>query len=63
MARPGNDVTTDRNAYYGLMTRGIGVPLALFAAMLLFYFMERKQARGLLTGTMFWPWQVRRLES
>jgi len=54
---------TDRNAFYGILTRGIGVPFALFAAMLLFYFVERKQARGLLTGDMFWPWQVRRLKS
>jgi peptidoglycan/LPS O-acetylase OafA/YrhL len=50
--------TTDRNAYYGLLTRGIGVPLALFAAMLLFYFVEKRQARGLITGNQFWPWKT-----
>jgi peptidoglycan/LPS O-acetylase OafA/YrhL len=53
--------TTDRNAWYGVLTRGIGIPLGLFAAMLLFYFVERKQARGLLTGNMFWPWQAKKL--
>jgi peptidoglycan/LPS O-acetylase OafA/YrhL len=53
--------TSERNAYYGILTRGIGIPMALFAAMLLFYFVERRQARGLLTGNMFWPWQARQL--
>ncbi len=53
--------TTDRNAWYGILTRGIGIPLGLFAAMLLFHFVERRQARGLLTGNLFWPWQVGKL--
>ena len=51
--------TSDRNAMYGLLTRVIGVPLALFCAMLLFTFVERRQAKGLLTDKKFWPWQVR----
>jgi peptidoglycan/LPS O-acetylase OafA/YrhL len=49
---------SDRNAWYALLTRGAGIPLALFAAMLLFYFVEKKQAKGLLTGERFWPWQA-----
>ena len=54
--------TRERNAFYGLATRSISIPLALFLAMLLFHFVERRQARGLLTGTMFWPWQVKELD-
>jgi peptidoglycan/LPS O-acetylase OafA/YrhL len=54
--------TTDRTAMYGLLTRAIGVPLALFFAMLLFYFVERRQARGLMTDKAFWPWQVKKLK-
>jgi len=53
--------TSDRNAWYGILTRGIGIPFAFFMAMLLFWFVERKQARGLLTGKIFWPWQIGRL--
>ncbi len=51
--------TPERNAMYGILTRAIGVPLALFCAMLLFHFVERRQAKGLMTDTKFWPWQVR----
>ncbi len=54
--------TGDRTAIYGLATRIIGIPLAFFFAMLLFYFVERKQARGLLTDKAFWPWQVKGLK-
>ena len=48
---------------YAVLSRGAGIPAAFFAAMLLFYFVERWQARGLITGKMFWPWQVRKLKS
>lgn len=51
--------TPERNAAYGIITRLIGIPVALFAAMLLFSFVERKQARGLVTGNAFWPWNVK----
>ena len=54
--------TSERNALYGILTRAIGIPLALFLSMLLFNYVERRQARGLLTGDMFWPWQVRSLD-
>jgi peptidoglycan/LPS O-acetylase OafA/YrhL len=54
--------TPDRNALYGILTRAIGVPLAFFMAMLLFHFVERRQARGLVTGNMFWPWQAKSLD-
>ncbi len=47
-----------RIALYGIITRGVGIPLALLAAMLLFHFVERRQARGLMTGNSFWPWQT-----
>ena len=40
---------------YFLLTRGIGVPLALLAAMTLFYFVERRFARNLVTDKSFWP--------
>lgn len=51
-----------RNAYYGLLTRGLGIPFAVFIAMLLFHFVERKQAHGLITGDIFWPWQLYKLK-
>jgi peptidoglycan/LPS O-acetylase OafA/YrhL len=54
--------TADRSALYGILTRVCGIPLALFGAMLLFYFVERKQARGLMTDKLFWPWQAGRLK-
>ena len=54
--------TTHRGITYGLLSRGVGVPLAFLAAMTLFYFVERKQARGLVTANMFWPWQVKSIK-
>ncbi|GAA4464851.1 acyltransferase [Nemorincola caseinilytica] len=51
----------DRNMLYGILTRGAGIPLAFLCAMTLFYFVERRQARGLVTDRIFWPWQLRRL--
>ena len=56
-------ITTDRNALYAVITRGVGIPLALFVAMLLFHFVEKRFARGLVTGDMFWPWQAKRLHN
>lgn len=55
--------TSERDALYGVVTRVVGIPLAVFTAMLLFHFVERRQARGLLTGNIFWPWNVRRIPS
>jgi peptidoglycan/LPS O-acetylase OafA/YrhL len=52
----------ERNTLYGVLTRGLGIPLALLAAILLFHFVERKQARGLTTGHIFWPWQLYKLK-
>ena len=40
---------------YGVVSRGLGLPLALFAAMLLFHFVERRFARNLVTANQFWP--------
>ncbi len=54
-------ITPDRNGAYALLTRLIGIPLALFFAMLLFHFVERRQARGLLTEKAFWPWQAKKV--
>ncbi len=48
--------TSERDTTYALLTRLVGIPIALFAAMLLFHFVERRQARGLVTGDAFWPW-------
>lgn len=53
--------TSHRGAIYGIMTRGLGIPLAIFVAMLLFQFVERRFARGLVTDRMFWPWQYSKL--
>jgi peptidoglycan/LPS O-acetylase OafA/YrhL len=51
-------VIPERNLLYGALTRGLGIPLAIFFAMLLFHFVERRQARGLVTGHIFWPWHA-----
>jgi hypothetical protein len=44
-----------RTFAYGLATRLIGLPLALLMAMLLFHFVERRFARGLVSAEHFWP--------
>ena len=54
---------TNRSTLYAVLSRGIGLPAALFAAMLLFHFVERKFARGLVTENMFWPWQTKSLRN
>jgi len=51
----------ERSMVYGVLSRVIGIPLAFLAAMLLFHFVERKQARGLVTDKIFWPWQLGKL--
>jgi peptidoglycan/LPS O-acetylase OafA/YrhL len=53
--------TPDRNGMYALFSRMLGIPFAMFMSMLLFHFIERKQARGLLTEKAFWPWQVKKV--
>jgi peptidoglycan/LPS O-acetylase OafA/YrhL len=45
----------DRNLLYGLLSRSFGIIFSFFAAMALFHFVERKQARGLQTENQFWP--------
>ncbi len=45
----------DRTMLYGILSRLLGIPFSFGVAMLLFYFIERKQARGLKTGGKFWP--------
>ena len=54
---------TSRTTLYAILSRGIGLPAALFAAMLLFHFVERRFARGLVTANMFWPWQIKSLRN
>ena len=54
---------SSRTTLYAILTRGIGLPAALFVAMLLFHFVERKFARGLVTANMFWPWQIKSLRN
>lgn len=46
-----------RTLAYGLATRLIGIPLSFLAAMLLFHFVERPFARGLVTADYFWPFR------
>jgi peptidoglycan/LPS O-acetylase OafA/YrhL len=55
-----SNITSERDGTYALLTRTIGIPLALFLAMLLFHLIERRQARGLLTAKAFWPWQAKK---
>jgi peptidoglycan/LPS O-acetylase OafA/YrhL len=45
----------DRSLLYGALSRGIGLFLSLFVAMLLFWFIERKSAKGLVTQNDFFP--------
>jgi peptidoglycan/LPS O-acetylase OafA/YrhL len=54
-------VTTHRGLEYALITRGLGIPLAVFVAMILFQVVEKRFARGLVTDKMFWPWQVSKM--
>ncbi len=55
--------TASGTTAYAVLSRGAGIPAAFIIAMLLFYFVERWQARGLITGKMFWPWQAGKLKS
>lgn len=55
-------ITPGRNVMYAVISRGVGIPLALFVAMCLFHFVERRQARGLVTGDVFWPWQIKKMK-
>ena len=50
-----------RNIYYAILTRGIGIPLAIIACVFLFHYVERKCVRGLNTDHIIWPWQIMRL--
>lgn len=54
-------ITPERNAMYAILTRSIEIPTALFLSMLLFHFVERYQARGLVTEKAFWPWQAKKV--
>jgi peptidoglycan/LPS O-acetylase OafA/YrhL len=46
---------TQKDLTYFVLSRGIGLPLALLGAMLLFHFIERRFARNLITANEFWP--------
>lgn len=48
-------ITPERNLVYGALTRLTGVPVAILISMCLFYFIERRQAKGLITANYFWP--------
>ncbi len=54
-------ITPERNIYYGILTRGICIPMSFFAAMLLFHFVERKYTKGLVTANIFWPFPLSKL--
>ncbi|MDB5255475.1 MAG: acyltransferase [Chitinophagaceae bacterium] len=45
----------ERSLVYGIYSRVLGILLSFFTAMILFYFVERKQAHGLQTAHQFWP--------
>jgi peptidoglycan/LPS O-acetylase OafA/YrhL len=51
-------VIPGRTAVFDVVSRVVGVPLALLAAICLFRFVERRAARGLATSDAFWPWNV-----
>ncbi len=44
-----------RSAMWLVVTRVVGLPAALLVAMLLFWVVERRFARGLVTADAFWP--------
>jgi peptidoglycan/LPS O-acetylase OafA/YrhL len=48
-------IVEDRSILYAVITRSGGILVSFFVAMVLFYFVERKQARGLQTADQFWP--------
>jgi peptidoglycan/LPS O-acetylase OafA/YrhL len=50
-----SEVIGRKDLMYFIVTRAIGLPLALLAAMLLFQLVERRFARNLLTAEEFWP--------
>lgn len=50
-------VLQHRSNIYVVVSRGLGLPLALLGAMVLFSMVERRFARGLVTANSFWPWQ------
>lgn len=48
-------IVFERDWSYLFLTRAIGIPAALLAAMVLFHTIERRFARGLVTADKFWP--------
>ena len=54
-------VVQKRDIVYLLLTRLIGIPASLLVSMVLFYFVERYFARGLVTGNYFWfnPYKIK----
>jgi peptidoglycan/LPS O-acetylase OafA/YrhL len=53
-------ITPGRGMLYGVLTRSISIPLAILVAMVLFEFVERRSAKGLVTGAATWPWQAKK---
>jgi peptidoglycan/LPS O-acetylase OafA/YrhL len=53
--------TPERGLVYALLTRGLGIPLAFLASMILFQLVEKRFARGLVTDKMIWPWQFSKI--
>ncbi len=48
-------VFMERSFLYGVCSRVLGILLSFLTAMILFHFVERKQAHGLQTAHQFWP--------
>jgi peptidoglycan/LPS O-acetylase OafA/YrhL len=55
-------VEPGRTVVFDIATRAIGLPLAFLVGMTLFWTVERRQARGLVTADSFWPWEIRRFD-
>ncbi|HLK39483.1 MAG TPA: hypothetical protein VKU41_22155, partial [Polyangiaceae bacterium] len=51
----GISMLVPQGATYLLLTRIVGLPACLLAAMVLFTCVERRYARGLVTADTFWP--------
>jgi peptidoglycan/LPS O-acetylase OafA/YrhL len=48
-----------RTIAYAVLSRGSGALLSLALAMGIFWLIERKFARNLVSGDEFWPWKLR----
>lgn len=52
-----------RDIGYFLLSRGLGLPLSVIVAMVVFSSVEKRFARNLVTADAFWPWQLNRYQT